>query len=145
MPVFCLFCFFWLTHRFKSICDEMMHLHEPKIHKGDTDLDIWLLPCSSGRYDSVLLRSHSPGRSQMKQRRFLPLQNLWETKQKGRKKKSSHDCPEWLIYLKDMTAPPPPVARIPPPPPTPSFTPRLNSLMTPGGSICKTPIETLPQ
>lgn len=48
--------FLQLTRRRKCSSDEILHLCEPKIHwGGGADLDMWLLPCSAGRYDAVAL------------------------------------------------------------------------------------------
>lgn len=64
----------------------VMLLHEPKVHKGDTDLDI-LPPPPAALADMIQCWSPSScGQRQEMQRRFLSLQNLSQNKQKEGKK-----------------------------------------------------------
>lgn len=80
---------------------------------GGTDLDI--VPPPPAAAANMILHSRSPTalfKGKWHERRLLPLPNLRKVKKKNKmegqkKRKSSHDCPEWLIYLKDMTVPHP--------------------------------------
>lgn len=97
----------------------MILLHKPNPHGrvggGWTDLDI--VPPPPAAAANMILYSRTPTapfKGKWHERRLLPLPNLRKAKVKKKeeggtkkKRKSSHDCPEWLIYLKDMTVPHP--------------------------------------